>query len=431
MIINDISNVTDVTEVTDPTETPLKRIREEAKGGLCFDAKTGRISHIEEKEMPACKTEAENNPRVLYYAARRWSNHPFSEGCSSAPNRIYFEVTNQCNLYCKTCYRNAGSALPKEMDTEGAKNLIKKLAAIGVHELRLTGGEPTVRADILELIDCAAHCGLYITMGTNGIWSKAMTNALTERPIGRFLVSLDGPGLVNDNIRGAGSFAMTMRTMKTLIDKNRNVRVNMLLTRSALKHLDEFAEICVNSGVLHLSMIVPRPAGRAASEALSSEIPTPSDMEDAALSIVPIKKRYGLSIEFQYNIYGDHVSGQGSDPVVQKILSCPAGREAAFISPEGLLYACGCTPDWAGNPSRKNTFVAGNVTDMSAYDLWRTWQTSATWGVFRALHKSKDKSCFACRYYGAGCFGSCPIHAYIEENKFNGSDPMCWVGKNN
>ena len=420
MIVNDIENPS-------YCAAPLRRIREEADGGKYLDPFFGRISNIEEKDMAVLISEAADNPRTVYYAARRWSKELLSKGCSSAPDRIYFEVTNKCNLHCRMCYRNAGSELSNEMDTTSAMNLIRKLAAIGVHELRFTGGEPTTRDDIPDLIDCAAQCGLFVTLGTNGIWPESLADSIIKKPVGRYLVSLDGPGPVNDSIRGKGSFERAMLTVKMLINTGKNVRVNMLLTRSALKHLDEFAMMCSACGVRHLSMIVPRPAGRAANEEFRNELPTHDDMNNAALAIEPLRNKYGIIIEFQYNVYGRQMIGQSSDPAVQKIMSCPAGREAAFISPDGMLYACGCAPDWAGSRLLKDIFVAGNVLNMSASDIWHCWQFSKVWNVFRDLHKSKSKDCFECRHYGAGCFGSCPIHSYIAEGRFDGPDPMCWI----
>ena len=109
----------------------------------------------------------------------------------------------------------------------------------------------------------------------------------------------------------------------------------MLLTKGTLEHLDDFIKICIANGIKHLAMIVPRPAGRAANPNIDSELPDYNDINNAARVMNALTKSSGINIEFQYNFYGTGSIGQSSDPVVQKITGCPAGRKSAFISPEG------------------------------------------------------------------------------------------------
>lgn len=182
---------------------------------------------------------------------------------------------------------------------------------------------------------------------------------------------------------------------------------------------------CVSDGVRQLAMIVPRPFGRAAGEIFAEEFPRREEVEFAARNIGPWGEDHGVQIEFQYDVFRAGSHGQGSDPIVKKVVACPVGREAAFVSPDGWLYACGCASEWLTDRRLRTALVAGFVADRGAEDIWDLWQRAAVWRPFRDRRASKAERCFECTRYGSGCFGSCPIHALHAHGSLNSLDPMC------
>ncbi|MCP8321489.1 MAG: radical SAM protein, partial [archaeon] len=75
-------------------------------------------------------------------------------------------VTRACNLKCKHCYENAGKPDKNELNTEEAIRVIDILVDAGVVILAFSGGEPTIRPDILKLIKHASMRGMYVAMAT-------------------------------------------------------------------------------------------------------------------------------------------------------------------------------------------------------------------------------------------------------------------------
>jgi radical SAM protein with 4Fe4S-binding SPASM domain len=419
--------VSDLSTCQLPDLSPRLRILEENCGGQLFDPRSGRRTFLTDDELLDWREKAKSDPGLVFYATRHWGSDQLAGGCHASPIRIYLEVTQGCNLFCSMCYRDAGKTLDDEMDTAEILRLIGNLSTLGVHELRITGGEPTTRQDLLELIDAAVSAGLYVSLGSNGVWPKGLAGKLISRPIGRYLISLEGDRAVNDPLRGLGAFDRTLETIDLLVAAGRSVRVNTMLTRITLGHLEETAALCAAHQVRHMALIPPRPAGRAGSESFSAQMPNPYEMELAARLVAQIYHQYGVEIEFEYNVYRQGTQGQPSDPVLSKIVSCPAGREAAFISPAGWLYACGCSPGGSSIASERAPFTACNIRGLSAGGIWQAWQSSHVWQPFRDLSFSKDPACFRCRYYGKGCFGSCPVHAYLSNGAFDAPDPLCWV----
>ncbi len=406
-----------------PAVAIARRMREERVGGQAFDPRTGAVTELGEEELQSLRRAAANDDTLLYFATRSWAEE-LPEGCLSSPNRIYLEVTGRCNLSCAMCYRDTTAPEP-ELAADELRALIRRLASLGVHEIRFTGGEPTARPDLPELIDEALACCLYVSLGTNGVWGEGMAEELLARHIGRYLVSLDGPEEINDVLRGPGAFARTMETVDRLLASGRNLRVNTVITRPLLPVLPDFMRWLAGRGVRHLSLIAPRPVGRGAWGQFAADRPGATEMAAVSHLLGQRQGQTDLQVEFQYGADGGAVAGQASDPVIHKVRWCPAGREAAFVSPAGWMHACGCSPGGSPDPVARAPFAAGNVRHMSACQIHELWLQAEVWRVFRNLRLSKSPTCAGCARYGNGCFGSCPVHAYLARGDFAAADPLC------
>ena len=71
---------------------------------------------------------------------------------SCIPTAVVWEVTLACNLRCKLCGSRAGTPRRDELSTEETYELINQLAAIGVRDVGLIGGEVHLRADWIDIV---------------------------------------------------------------------------------------------------------------------------------------------------------------------------------------------------------------------------------------------------------------------------------------
>ncbi|MBN2048698.1 MAG: radical SAM protein, partial [Anaerolineaceae bacterium] len=85
----------------------------------------------------------------------------------SAPYRMDLAITYRCNNNCSHCY-NARSRNFPELSTIQWKQVIDQLWAIGIPHIVFTGGEPTLREDLPELIQYAQSRGQITGINTNG-----------------------------------------------------------------------------------------------------------------------------------------------------------------------------------------------------------------------------------------------------------------------
>ncbi|MBI9013750.1 MAG: GTP 3',8-cyclase MoaA [Clostridiales bacterium] len=105
-------------------------------------------------------------------------------------------VTDRCNLRCKYCMPESGVSkkLHREiLRHEELVEIVKAGAQVGIKKIRLTGGEPLIRKNIVELVKEISNVeGINeVTMTTNGLLLKNYLNDLKEAGLTRINLSLD------------------------------------------------------------------------------------------------------------------------------------------------------------------------------------------------------------------------------------------------
>ncbi|MBN1285541.1 MAG: radical SAM protein [Anaerolineae bacterium] len=150
--------------------------------------------------------------RVLDGLVRRlvwpWDRPPVK------PRQVIIDITDRCYFRCITCDRwqvDAARAASRELSTAAWQHVFRVLRAwLGPFHLSISGGEPLVREDILDLIASASGLGCTINMMSNGWQVDAHTAAaLVRAGLGNLTLSLNGSSAeTHDVTRGRpGSYA--------------------------------------------------------------------------------------------------------------------------------------------------------------------------------------------------------------------------------
>ena len=113
---------------------------------------------------------------------------------------VVWNCTRRCNLRCVHCYSQSEDRdYEDELTTAEARTMIDDLAAFGAPVLLFSGGEPTVRKDLLELVRYAVGKGLRAVISTNGtLIDDAKAAAFAEIGLSYVGISLDGLREVHD-----------------------------------------------------------------------------------------------------------------------------------------------------------------------------------------------------------------------------------------
>ena len=108
---------------------------------------------------------------------------------------LRISVTDRCNLRCSYCMPDEGLPwLPREqlLSFEEIERVARVcVARFGFAGIRITGGEPTVRADLPVLVEKLARLGVDLSMTTNGASLSLLAGELKQAGLARVNVSLD------------------------------------------------------------------------------------------------------------------------------------------------------------------------------------------------------------------------------------------------
>ena len=122
---------------------------------------------------------------------------------------VVWNMTRRCNLRCVHCYAQANEEHgTDQISTDQAKAMIDDLSAYGAPVMLFSGGEPLVRADLVELASHATSRGMRAVISTNGtLITRDKARELKAVGLSYVGISLDGGEAVHDKFRGVpGAF---------------------------------------------------------------------------------------------------------------------------------------------------------------------------------------------------------------------------------
>jgi GTP 3',8-cyclase len=183
---------------------------------------------------------------------------PAGPGGASAPlhdalgrrlEYLRLSVTDRCNFRCRYCLPNgspAGSAASPPLSLAEIGRLVRAFSALGFWKVRLTGGEPTIRADILDIVGCAAATpGVRrVGMTTNGYRLKTIARDLAAAGLTCLNVSIDSLDAARfAALTGAGRLEHVLAGVEEAVAAGiPRVKVNAVLLAGTCAELDRFLD---------------------------------------------------------------------------------------------------------------------------------------------------------------------------------------------
>lgn len=155
---------------------------------------------------------------------------------------VVWNCTRTCNLKCKHCYASSDSKkYSGELTTDEAKKLIDGLGEFNVPVLLISGGEPLIRDDLMELIRYSQKFNIRSTISTNGtLIDKDMAKSLKENSLGYVGISIDGIGAKHDMFRGSkGSFDLALNGIRNCIEIGQKVGMRFTISRDNIDQLED------------------------------------------------------------------------------------------------------------------------------------------------------------------------------------------------
>ena len=165
---------------------------------------------------------------------------------------LQWSITGACNLKCRHCFMSAPHAKHGSPTHDQIIGIADQIAQCGIFKVELTGGEPLIRKDFLDIIDALAERDIGVsTIFTNGwLVDEKLLDALEARKMHpNFQLSYDGVGK-HDYLRGIdGAEERTLHALKLLQEREHGLSVSMCLHRGNTDVLRESVNLMASYGV--------------------------------------------------------------------------------------------------------------------------------------------------------------------------------------
>ena len=239
---------------------------------------------------------------------------------------LIWELTSSCNLNCLHCFVNK---MQKELPLEACLKIIKLLKNTEVKKIIITGGEPTLRKDLPEIIDNIQKLNVIIDLNTNATLLTEIPGMGTViRKVTEFTVSLDGPNsYIHDMQRNSkGAFERTIAGINFIRKFGKKIDICTVVTKLNYQLVSEIVNLCEK---LEVSSIT-----------FSRYLPTTNYKTKKYLTLTQTETK-----EFMYQI---RVVRRKTNIPIRTVGfvkgnrgMCLAGKKIFYLDAEGYLHPCG------------------------------------------------------------------------------------------
>ena len=164
----------------------------------------------------------------------------------TAPLRMDLAITYRCNNKCNHCYNQPDSPNATELDTNTWKSILERLWEISIPHVTFTGGEPTLRSDLSDLIDHAENIGIVTGLITNGrnLKDTNYVDGLVNNGLDHIQITFESVDerIHNQMVGNDQAWVETVEGIKNAIDTPLYTLTNTTLTRLNAPKIEETIE---------------------------------------------------------------------------------------------------------------------------------------------------------------------------------------------
>lgn len=331
------------------------------------------------------------------------------------PLTLHLELTDSCNLRCRHC--SAGQ-LPRNepmLTLEELEGLFKSMKRIGTFRLGLTGGEPLLRDDLMEIIDLAVKYRLSPCLTTNGLLlTEGIAEELGKRELVWLNISLEGATpQTHDYIRGKGTFNQVLENV-AMASKYCRFSLAFTLMKTNYHESRACARLAKQVGA---EAAVFRPIYPIGTASQHSELMLSfSEYLEALDDLAALEKVINTSnVQFCNNHPWGPQTRIDSHSIVFSNFGCGAGNLVCSVSVSGEVSPCSYLT---------SSYIAGNIKEEPLEHIWSNNP------VFKNIRSLKHNNfCKKCKSYRI-CRGGCRARALAMSHSINTPDLWACLKKN-
>ncbi len=326
------------------------------------------------------------------------------------PLAVLAELTHRCPLQCPYCSNPVElERASNELTTAEWKKVLSELAEIGVLQIHFSGGEPTARKDLVELVQHATDVGLYSNLITSAVLlTRDKLGALADAGLCHVQISFQGnEPEVADRVGGyRNGHVKKLEVARWTRELDMPLTVNAVMHRQNLHQLSDIIQMAVDLDADRLEVANVQYYGWALRNR-AALMPTVGQIEDTSRIVEDARVRLKGILDIDYVV---------PDYYALRPKKCMGGwgRQFFNISPSGKVLPCHAAETITGmkfESVRSNRSIA-----------W-IWQNSEAFNRYRGTGWMPEP-CASCAFKEID-FGGCRCQAFALTGDAGNTDPAC------
>ncbi len=325
------------------------------------------------------------------------------------PMGLVAELTHRCPLQCPYCanpltLHRSGA----ELDSTIWRRVLEEAAALGVLQLHFSGGEPTVRKDLVELVQVAAAHGLYSNLITSGVLLDVpLLDRLAKAGLDHVQISFQDSEPENaDRIGGfAGGHARKLAAARAVRQAGLALTLNFVVHRQNVANVPAMIDIAETLGAGRVEIAHVQYHGWALPNR-DALLPSRSELDDATATVQAARQRLKGTLVIDYVVPDYHA-------LRPKACMGGWGRRFITITPTGRALPC---------------HVAESLPEIAfpsvrEHSLGAIWRDSPAFTRFRGTNWMPEP-CRSCDHREID-WGGCRCQAFALTGDASRTDPAC------
>ena len=319
--------------------------------------------------------------------------------------QIYILLTENCNLNCAMCIRGRQQGI--QMDIAKLQEVTEK-NDLSCHDIVLTGGEPTLHEQFVDIVSLMCEKAKTVTVTSNG------TNDLHIHDLQQFQnlyyqISLDGDAKAHNRIRGKNAYERTWNNLLQLDHaKARYFVASVVSNKNKTEIFNLIQKLGQLSQMRYWRISYEMPFGNAGFENMMS-----ADEWNTFVAELLHRANFKVKIQkiFPFDLYDQRREELDQFPADRfRSINCGSGKNKIYVYPDFKVYPCTCLTD----------FCVGELDNQTLFEILADDPIKQ----FTEYKLLEDAACIDCEYRKY-CNGGCIGMSYHFFGKLGMGDKRC------
>jgi cytosylglucuronate decarboxylase len=286
----------------------------------------------------------------------------------NGPKIVYIRLLEACNANCMAC-RFAGSKDEFRPEFDKLKKLIDELGEAGTEYIRITGGEPLIYNDIVELLKYIEEKNIHSSIITNGLYLENFAEKLIESKVKNIICSLDSSNpLIHNAYRGVSNlFHQAIKGLECIRELSKKhkldirITINTIISSQTYKTIFSLYDILQNLSVSSWNLLPIKDC-----VPLQLNYMQLSELIEDYNDFIKENNNIRVSINTSEEILINHWENNRTVKPQRKDNTCVIPLVIAYIDlKNGEIVPCNCLPHRS-----KNTVHINGIGEKPFSNLW-------------------------------------------------------------